>query len=97
MEAKRRQGQEVNDGSVLHSLDLALRKRTAALIAACRHVSGQAKAAMGQRCSAARKQCLADCRNRLSGPTVCTSQVQDMDAFLWEHIAAFDQCTAASQ
>lgn len=93
VEAKRQQGQQGNDASVLHSLDLALRKRTAALIAGSASASGSSeKAALGKRCSDARKQCLADCRRRLSVLGVCALQLEDMDAFLWQHIAALDEC-----
>ena len=96
MEARRQQGQQGNDASVLYRLDLALRKRTAALIAGSTLASGPEKAALGKRCSDARKQCLADCRRRLSVPGACVLQRHDMDAFLWQQTLAFDQCADAS-
>lgn len=87
---QRRSGQRRNDSSLLHSLDLALRKRTAILIKKYQSATGPEKSALGKRCSRERKQCLVDCRDGLAAIRTHNLDKNEVDSMLQKHIALFN-------
>lgn len=87
---QRRSGQRSNDSSILHSLDLALRKRTATLIKKYQSATGPEKSALGQRCSRERKQCLVECRDGLAVFRTHALDKAEVNSLLEKHIALFE-------
>ena len=78
--ARKARGQEANDGSLLHQLDLALRQMTGKRMTTA--ADGPDRRALAQRCSEARKAAMAACRQACAAGQIQEGGAMSMDRFI---------------
>ena len=88
--ARKAEGQEANEDSLLHRLDLALRRRISQRIAAT--TGDQDRRTLLQRCSEARKAAMAACRDACRVGQGHTDDAPSVDTF----VAVYEQFLNAS-